>query len=59
MNVRYRYIVIVIAFTVLTVTYWFAAVQPSPWIFAITGAGILVSIGITIAKNRAGHFDKN
>ncbi len=54
-----RYLVIVIAISIITILYWVAADPPSPWIFAIAAAGILVSVGITIAKGRAGHFDKN
>lgn len=53
-----RYLVIVVAFSIITLSYWFAADPPNPWIFAVAAAGILVSIGITIAKKRAGHFDK-
>ncbi len=56
---RSRYIVIVIAITAITGTYWLAADPPNPWIFAIAAAAILVSIGITMVKKRAGHFDKN
>lgn len=52
-----RYLVIVVGFSAITVSYWLAADPPSPWILAITAAGILVSIGITLAKKRAGHFD--
>jgi hypothetical protein len=54
-----RYLVIVIAFSAITISYWVAADPPNPWIIAITGAGALASIGITIAKKRAGHFDKS
>lgn len=54
-----RYIAIVIGFAAIAFSYWFAADPPNPWIFAIAAAGILVSVGITIAKNRAGHFDKS
>ena len=56
---RIRYIVIVVAIAAITGSYWLAADPPSPWVLAIAAAGILVSIGITIAKSRAGHFDKN
>lgn len=52
-----RYLVIVVGFSAITLTYWLAADPPNPWILAITAAGILVSIGITLAKKRAGHFD--
>ena len=52
-----RYLVIVVGFSAITVSYWLAADPPNPWILAITAAGILVSIGITLAKKRAGHFD--
>lgn len=52
-----RYLVIVVGFSTITVSYWLAADPPNPWILAITAAGILVSIGITLAKKRAGHFD--
>jgi hypothetical protein len=54
-----RYIVIVIGIAAITGSYWFAADPPNPWIFAIAAAAILVSIGITIAKKRAGHFKNN
>jgi len=53
-----RYIVIVIAIAAITGSYWFAADQPNPWFLAVAAAGLLVSIGITIAKSRAGHFEK-
>lgn len=56
---RTRYIVIVIAIATITGSYWLAADPPNPWFLAIAAAGLLVSIGITIAKTRAGHFDKN
>lgn len=56
---RTRYIVIVIAIAAITGSYWLAADPPNPWFLAIAAAGLLVSIGITIAKTRAGHFDKN
>jgi len=56
---RSRYIVIVIALAAITASYWFTADPPNPWFLAIAAAGLLVSIGITIAKTRAGHFDKN
>lgn len=52
-----RYLVIVVGFSAITVSYWLAADPPNPWILAITAASILVSIGITLAKKRAGHFD--
>ena len=52
-----RYLVIVVGFAAITLSYWLAADPPNPWILAITAAGILVSIGITLAKKRAGHFD--
>lgn len=52
-----RYLAIVVGFSAITVEYWLAADPPSPWFLAITAAGILVSIGITLAKKRAGHFD--
>ena len=51
-----RYLVIV-GFSAITVSYWLAADPPNPWFLAITAAGILVSIGMTLAKKRAGHFD--
>jgi L-asparagine transporter-like permease len=56
-TVRARYIVIVVFCVALSASYWFA--DASPWIFAIAAAAFLVSVGITIAKQRAGHFDKN
>jgi hypothetical protein len=58
-NTAMRYLAIVVGFSVIAFSYWFTADPPSPWIFAIAAAGILVSVGITIAKTRAGHFDKN
>lgn len=54
-----RYIVIVVAVSTITLSYWIAADPPNPWILAVAAAGILVSVGITIAKGRAGHFDKS
>lgn len=55
---RSRYLVIVIGYAAITGTYWLVADPPNPWVLAIAAAGILVSVGITIAKDRAGHFDK-
>ena len=55
----FRYLMIVVVNSLIAITYWLAADPPSPWILAIAAAGILVGIGITIAKTRAGHFDKN
>ena len=52
-----RYLAIIVGFSAITVEYWLAADPPSPWFLAVTAAGILVSIGITLAKKRAGHFD--
>jgi hypothetical protein len=54
---RVRYIAIVIAIVAITGSYWLAADPPNPWFLAIAAAGLMVSIGITIAKKRAGHFD--
>jgi hypothetical protein len=51
-----NYIVIAIAFSAITLMYWLAADPPSPWILAITGAGVLLSIGITLYKKRAGRL---
>lgn len=50
------YLAIVIALFAITGMYWWAADPPSPWIFAVTGAGALASIGIMIYRTRAGHF---
>ena len=54
---RSRYIVIVVGIAAITGSYWLAADPPSPWIFAIAAAAALVSIGVTVDKTRAGHFD--
>lgn len=56
---RTRYLVIVIGIAAITGSYWLAADPPNPWFLAIAAAGLLVSIGITVAKTRAGHFDKD
>jgi hypothetical protein len=47
---RSRYIVIVIAIATITGSYWFTADSPDAWFLAIAAGGLLVSIGITIAK---------
>ena len=52
-----RYLVIAVGFSAITVSYWLAADPPNPWFLPITAAGIMVSIGITLAKKRACHFD--
>lgn len=52
-----RYLMIVVGISLITISYWIAADPPNPWILAIAAAGILASVGITIAKSRAGHFD--
>jgi 4-amino-4-deoxy-L-arabinose transferase-like glycosyltransferase len=54
-----RYIVIAIGIATITASYWLAADPPNPWFLAIAAAALLVSIGITIAKQRAGHSRKN
>ena len=59
MKARERYIVIVIGIAAITASYWLSADPPNPWFLAIAAASLLVSIGITAAKSRAGHFDKN
>jgi hypothetical protein len=51
-----NYIAIAVAFSVLTLMYWLAADPPNPWILAITGAGVLFSIGITLYKKRTGRL---
>ena len=51
-----NYIVIAVAFIAITLSYWLAADPPSPWIFAITGAGVLFSVGITLYRKRAGRL---
>lgn len=52
-----RYLMIVVGISIITISYWIAADPPNPWILAIAAAGILASVGITIAKRRAGNFD--
>ena len=54
-----RYLVLIVGISIITITYWLAADPPNPWVLAIAGGGILVGVGITIAKTRAGHFDKD
>ena len=56
---RNRYIVIVIGIAAITGSYWVAADPPNPWFLAVAAAGLLVSIGITVFKNRRGHFPKS
>ena len=51
-----NYIAIAIAFSALTLMYWLAADPPNPWILAVTGAGVLFSIGITLYKKRTGRL---
>ena len=55
---RNRYIVILIGIAAIAGSYWLAADPPNPWFLAIAAAGLLVSIGITVFKNRRGHFPK-
>lgn len=52
-----RYLMIVVGISIITISYWIAADPPNPWILAIAAAGILASVGITIAKRRASDFD--
>jgi len=54
-----RYIVLVIGVSFITITYWLAVDTPSIWVLGIAAAGILVGVGITIAKTRAGHLNKD
>lgn len=54
-----RYLLIIIVFFAIALSYWLTADPPNAWVFAITAAGILISLGITIAKKRAGHFDRD
>ena len=59
MTPKKAYIMIVVTFTFMTITSWFAMIPPrSPWIFAIGGAGILLCVGIIRFRARLGHFDK-
>ena len=51
-----NYIVIAVAFSAITLMYWLAADPPNPRILAITGAGVLFSIGITLYKKRSGRL---
>lgn len=51
-----NYVVIAIFSVAVTAMYWFAADPPSPWFFAVTGAGALFSIGVTIYKKRKGKL---
>jgi hypothetical protein len=44
----------VVGFAAITVMYWLAADPPSYWIFAITGAGMLFSIGTILFRKRRG-----
>jgi hypothetical protein len=57
-QLKIRYALIVAALVIVSLTTWFAMFEPSPYIFVFAGAGLLVSIGITIYKTRAGHFNK-
>ena len=54
---KLAYIVMIVTLSAITAMYWWAADPPSPWVFAITGGGALVCIGIIIARKRAGHYD--
>ena len=54
-----RYIVLLIGISFIAITYWLAADPPNLWILAIAASGLLIGVGITIAKTRAGHFDKD
>jgi len=54
---KLSYIVTLVTLLLITLMYWFSADPPSPWIFAITGAGALVCFGIILARRRAGHYD--
>lgn len=51
-----RNLITVAAIAIIVGSYWVMAEPPNPWIFAVGAAGILVSVGINYAKNRAGHF---
>ncbi|HEY6803388.1 MAG TPA: hypothetical protein VI306_07400 [Pyrinomonadaceae bacterium] len=53
-SAKLNYVIIAIGFPAITAMYWFAADPPSPWIFAVTGAGALFSIGVTIYRKRKG-----
>jgi hypothetical protein len=60
-KLKTQYALIVGAFVVLSLMTWFSATwfstpRPPPYIFVIFGAGLLLCIGITILRNRAGHF---
>lgn len=51
-----NYIAIAVAFSALTLMYWLAADPPNPGSLAVTGAGVLFSIGITLYKKGAGRL---
>jgi hypothetical protein len=46
--------VTILTFCAITAMYWFAADPPSPWIFAVTGAGTVFGIGTIIYRKRKG-----
>lgn len=52
-----NYIAIAVVFSAITLMYWIAADPPNPWILAITGAGVLFSIGITLYKKRSRRLE--
>lgn len=51
-----NYIAIAAVFSAITLMYWLAADPPNPWILAVTGAGVLFSIGMTLYKKRTGRL---
>jgi len=55
-SAKTNYLVVVLGFAAITIMYWVAADPPSPWILAITGAGALFGIGVTIYKKRKGQL---
>ena len=54
-KLKTQYALIVGAFVVLSLMTWFGAPR-DPYVFVGIGVGLLVCIGITICRTRAGHF---
>jgi uncharacterized integral membrane protein len=53
---KQHYIVIAVTLSAITLMYWLAADPPNLWVLSFMIGGALVCAGITIARNRAGHF---
>ena len=55
---KIHYLAIAVTLPTITAMYWLAADPPNPWFLVFMFGATLICIGITIARRRAGHFQR-